>query len=80
MQYNRLLVFACANTYIYIYICIYIDCMEEIAEYIYMCMEMLRYCMQDCCANIYIYIYIYVHGDTEILYAIQQIASLCMYK
>ena len=29
---------------------------------------------------IYIYIYIYVHGDTEILYAIQQIASLCMCK
>ena len=45
MQYNRLLVFACAN--------------KEIAD---------------------IYIYIYVHGDTEILYAIQQIASLCMCK
>ena len=45
MQYNRLLVFACAN--------------QEIAD---------------------IYIYIYVHGDAEILYAIQQIASLCMCK
>ena len=54
MQYNRLLVFACAN--------------KEIADiYIYMCMEILRYCMQYnrllvfACANqeiadIYIYI------------------------